>query len=80
MREHYVLTVLAWLDDLEARWDEFVELVGEEMARVWRLYLVGGGLDLRGGADGRGPDPRSSGPTDGGASGMPAARTGWAAT
>ena len=29
---------------LEARWDEVVALVGEEVARVWRLYLVGGGL------------------------------------
>jgi cyclopropane-fatty-acyl-phospholipid synthase len=44
MREHYVWTVRAWIDTLEARWDEFVELVGEEVARVWRLYLVGGAL------------------------------------
>ena len=29
---------------LEERWDEFVALVGEEVARVWRLYLVGGAL------------------------------------
>ncbi len=32
-----------WLD-LETRWDAVVALVGEEIARVWRLYLVGGGL------------------------------------
>ena len=25
-------------------YDEFVALSGEEVARVWRLYLVGGGL------------------------------------
>lgn len=44
MREHYVWTVKAWWDTLEANWDEAVRLVGEEQARVWRLYLVGGML------------------------------------
>ncbi len=44
LREHYVRTVQAWYDTFEQRWPEAVDLVGEEMARVWRLYLVGGGL------------------------------------
>jgi cyclopropane-fatty-acyl-phospholipid synthase len=44
LREHYVRTVDAWLAVLERRWDAVVELVGEPMARVWRLYLVGGAL------------------------------------
>jgi len=44
MREHYVLTVEAWHRTLEERWSEFTALVGEETARVWRLYLVGGAL------------------------------------
>ncbi|MGY0021719.1 class I SAM-dependent methyltransferase [Streptomyces sp. cg35] len=44
MREHYVHTVAAWLKTLEDGWDEAVRLIGEEGARVWRLYLVGGGL------------------------------------
>ncbi|MFG3125705.1 class I SAM-dependent methyltransferase [Streptomyces sp. NPDC048201] len=44
MREHYVRTVAAWYETLERRWDDFVALVGEETARVWRLYLVGGAL------------------------------------
>ncbi|MYW32371.1 cyclopropane-fatty-acyl-phospholipid synthase family protein, partial [Streptomyces sp. SID2119] len=44
LREHYVLTVDAWRRTLEERWAEFVALVGEETARVWRLYLVGGAL------------------------------------
>ena len=43
--------------DLEARWDEAVALVGEEAARVWRLYLAGGALAFERGPDGRGPDP-----------------------
>jgi cyclopropane-fatty-acyl-phospholipid synthase len=44
MREHYVRTVDAWYAQFEAHWDEVVEMVGEEVARVWRLYLVGGAL------------------------------------
>jgi cyclopropane-fatty-acyl-phospholipid synthase len=44
MREHYVTTVQAWYDIFEANWDKAVAMVGEEVARVWRLYLVGGGL------------------------------------
>ncbi|MDG4665706.1 cyclopropane-fatty-acyl-phospholipid synthase family protein [Mycobacterium sp. 236(2023)] len=44
MREHYVSTVDRWIDTFEDRYGEFVALLGEETARVWRLYLVGGGL------------------------------------
>lgn len=46
MREHYVRTVRAWLDTLHERWDEAVRLVGEQRARVWWLYLVGGALSF----------------------------------
>ncbi|HEV7192448.1 MAG TPA: DUF1365 family protein [Jatrophihabitantaceae bacterium] len=46
MREHYVRTVQCWIDTFESRYDEFVALVGEEVARVWRLYLVGGALSF----------------------------------
>jgi hypothetical protein len=44
LREHYVRTVEAWYATFEERWDEVVAMVGEEVARVWRLYLVGGAL------------------------------------
>jgi cyclopropane-fatty-acyl-phospholipid synthase len=44
LREHYVRTALAWLSTVESRWADVVELVGEPMARVWRLYMVGGAL------------------------------------
>ncbi len=46
MREHYVTTVGRWIDTLESRWGEFVALLGEQTARVWRLYLVGGALSF----------------------------------
>ncbi|MEL5957416.1 cyclopropane-fatty-acyl-phospholipid synthase family protein [Streptomyces sp. CLV115] len=44
LREHYVRTIRAWHRTLEERWADFVRLVGEETARVWRLYLAGGAL------------------------------------
>jgi cyclopropane-fatty-acyl-phospholipid synthase len=44
MREHYVRTADAWIGNLENNWDAAVELIGEEAARVWRLYLAGGRL------------------------------------
>lgn len=49
LREHYVRTVAQWHRTFESRWDEAVALVGEEVARVWRLYLVGGGMAFRDG-------------------------------
>jgi cyclopropane-fatty-acyl-phospholipid synthase len=47
MREHYVRTVDVWYRTFENRWNEVVAMVGEEVARVWRLYLVGGSLSFR---------------------------------
>ncbi|AWS42113.1 cyclopropane-fatty-acyl-phospholipid synthase family protein [Streptosporangium sp. 'caverna'] len=44
MGEHYVRTVREWHRTFESRYAEAVALVGEETARVWRLYLVGGAL------------------------------------
>jgi cyclopropane-fatty-acyl-phospholipid synthase len=46
LREHYVWTVQAWIETFESHWDEVVAMVGEETARVWRLYLVGGALSF----------------------------------
>lgn len=49
MREHYVWTVDAWLATFEEHLDELTALVGEEVVRVWRLYLVGGRQAFRDG-------------------------------
>ncbi|WP_412539515.1 cyclopropane-fatty-acyl-phospholipid synthase family protein [Longispora sp. K20-0274] len=46
MREHYVRTVDAWLETLDEHWERAVDLVGEPMARIFRLYLVGGALSF----------------------------------
>jgi cyclopropane-fatty-acyl-phospholipid synthase len=42
--EDYVRTAEAWSKNLLERWDEATGLLGEEGARVWRLYLAGGAL------------------------------------
>ena len=49
LREHYVHTVAGWLDNFEASVDQLTDLVGEEVVRVWRLYLVGGSAAFRDG-------------------------------
>lgn len=49
LRMHYVRTVDAWIETFESNFDRVVELVGTEVARVWRLYLVGGGMAFRDG-------------------------------
>lgn len=78
MREHYPQTVAGWAARLEDGWDVAVKLIGEENARVWRLYLVGGSLafeENRMGVDqilAVKPSPR-------GVSGMPASPLAWLA-
>jgi cyclopropane-fatty-acyl-phospholipid synthase len=49
LREHYVRTVAGWLENFELNVPELTALVGEEVVRVWRLYLVGGSLAFRDG-------------------------------
>ncbi len=41
LREHYALTLRYWVDNLTKRFDEAVEVVGVQRARVWRLYMSG---------------------------------------
>ena len=74
LREHYVRTVDAWYATFEQNWNQVVAMVGEEVARVWRLYLVGGALAFEEGRMGvdqiLAVKPRADG-----RSGMPGART-----
>jgi cyclopropane-fatty-acyl-phospholipid synthase len=46
LRAHYGPTLRAWVDNLEANWDQAVEIVGEERARVWRLFMAGYALHM----------------------------------
>ena len=50
MRRDYVRTLEAWYARFEENHDAAVAMMGEEIARVWRLYLVGA---LRSFAEGR---------------------------
>ena len=47
LREHYALTLRAWVDNLEAGWDAAVRLTSPGRARVWRLYMVASALGFQ---------------------------------
>ena len=49
LREHYGLTLRAWVQNLEAGWDEAVAEVGAGRARVWRLYMAASALNFEAG-------------------------------
>ncbi|MEU9252535.1 cyclopropane-fatty-acyl-phospholipid synthase family protein [Streptomyces sp. NPDC048270] len=40
LREHYALTLRAWVARLQAGWDEAVRLTSPGRARVWLLYMA----------------------------------------
>jgi len=48
LREHYALTLRAWVANLEANWERAVELSSSGRARVWRLYMAGSALAFEG--------------------------------
>jgi cyclopropane-fatty-acyl-phospholipid synthase len=47
LREHYMMTLRAWLRGLERRKAEAIKLVGERTYRVWRLYMSAGAFGFR---------------------------------
>ena len=49
LREHYALTLRAWVANLESRWDEAVAMVGEARAKIWRLYMAGSAIGFEDG-------------------------------
>jgi cyclopropane-fatty-acyl-phospholipid synthase len=49
LREHYALTLRAWVRNLEASWDDAVAEVGSGRARVWRLYMAASALNFEAG-------------------------------
>jgi cyclopropane-fatty-acyl-phospholipid synthase len=44
LREHYGLTLRAWVANLEAAWDDAVALSSAGRARIWRLYMAGSAM------------------------------------
>ncbi len=49
LREHYALTLRAWVSNLERGWGEAVAQVGPGRARVWRLYMAASVLNFEAG-------------------------------
>ncbi|MFE9561008.1 class I SAM-dependent methyltransferase [Streptomyces sp. NPDC006487] len=44
LREHYALTLRAWVARLEEHWEEAVRLTSPGRARVWQLYMAASAL------------------------------------
>ncbi|MFJ9595348.1 class I SAM-dependent methyltransferase [Streptomyces virginiae] len=44
LREHYALTLRAWVARLEEHWEEAVALTSAGRARVWQLYMAASAL------------------------------------
>jgi cyclopropane-fatty-acyl-phospholipid synthase len=52
LRPHYALTLRHWVRRLEASRDAAVSIVGEEVYRVWRLYMAACALQFESGETG----------------------------
>ncbi|WP_405485700.1 class I SAM-dependent methyltransferase [Nocardia sp. NBC_00511] len=76
LREHYALTLRAWVANLEADWDRAVALAGEGRARVWRIYMAASALGFEDGGLGL-HQVLGVVPDDQGRSGLPATRRAW---
>jgi cyclopropane-fatty-acyl-phospholipid synthase len=73
LREHYALTLRAWVANLEAGWDDAVAATTAARARIWRLYMAGSALAFEGNRIGVN-QVLAVKPARAGASGMPRTR------
>ncbi|MDX3782582.1 cyclopropane-fatty-acyl-phospholipid synthase family protein [Streptomyces europaeiscabiei] len=78
LREHYALTLRAWVTNLEARWAQATALVGPGRARVWRLYMAASALGFERNRLGVN-QVLAVRPPEGGASGLPLRARTWGA-
>ncbi|WP_406183160.1 class I SAM-dependent methyltransferase [Streptomyces sp. NBC_01006] len=78
LREHYALTLRAWVARLEERWEEAVRLTSPGRARVWRLYMAASALGFEHGRLGVN-QVLAVKPTAGGRSGLPLRLRTWGA-
>jgi cyclopropane-fatty-acyl-phospholipid synthase len=75
LREHYALTLRAWVANLHRGWDDAARLTSVGRARVWQLYMAGSALAFEAGRIGVN-QVLAVKPGPGGASGMPRTRSG----
>lgn len=73
LREHYALTLRAWVANLEHGWDDAVRATSAARARIWRLYMAGSALAFESNRIGVN-QVLAVKPDRGGASGMPRTR------
>jgi cyclopropane-fatty-acyl-phospholipid synthase len=78
LREHYALTLRAWVANLQGRWGEALRLVAPGRARVWLLYMVGSALSFESNRIGVN-QVLAVRPDEEGASGLPRTRGKWLA-
>ncbi|MFD8985076.1 class I SAM-dependent methyltransferase [Streptomyces sp. NPDC059564] len=78
LREHYALTLRAWVSRLEEHWEEAVRLTSPGRARVWLLYMAASALGFEHNRLGVN-QVLALRPGDGGASGLPLRTRTWGA-
>ncbi|MFG2620600.1 class I SAM-dependent methyltransferase [Streptomyces sp. NPDC048507] len=78
LREHYALTLRAWVARLEEHWEEAVRLTSPGRARVWLLYMAASALGFEHNRLGVN-QVLAVRPGGGGASGMPLRTRTWSA-
>ncbi|MFJ4781057.1 class I SAM-dependent methyltransferase [Streptomyces sp. NPDC088762] len=78
LREHYALTLRAWVARLETHWEEAVRLTSPGRARVWLLYMAASALGFEHGRLGVN-QVLAVRPGEGGASGLPLRTRTWGA-
>ncbi|MBV8162228.1 MAG: class I SAM-dependent methyltransferase [Acidimicrobiia bacterium] len=49
LREHYAITLRAWVANLETNWDAAVAEAGLARARIWRLYMAASAINFEAG-------------------------------
>ena len=52
LRQHYALTLRAWVRRLEENWDRAVALTSVGRARIWRLYMASSAIGFENGLTG----------------------------
>ncbi|MDT2003767.1 class I SAM-dependent methyltransferase [Rhodococcus opacus] len=77
LREHYALTLRAWVSRLRDSWDDAVRLAGTERARTWLLYLAASALGFEEKGRLTIHQVLAVRPSDDGSSGLPRTRALW---